>query len=400
MSARARMAALVVSLLVVFYVALGGLLGRTVSEGAYQQLAVLSEVLTRIQNDYVEDPNIDRVTVGAMRGLLEALDPYSSYMSPREFADYQKQKARELQGDVGLVISKRFGLLNVVNVLPESPAAGANLNTGDIIESIGGFSSREMSVDQGYVLLTGEVGTTVEMAVVRQARSEPQTVELVRTRLRLPRVVSGTLEGQTGYLKIASFSQGKAEEAAAALRRLEAQGMRKLVLDLRDCASGEMQEGVAVSQLLLDHGTITYLEGQQFPRRQYDAEPESALWTGPLTVLINIGTAGPAEVVAAAVLENKRGEVVGQRSYGVGSRQRLIPLEGGAALILSVAKYYSPTGKAIQDQAVTPSVQVQLQEREEQVRAHAMPPPGDPVLLKALEILREQPDATPAKPAA
>jgi hypothetical protein len=255
------MAALVVSLLVVFYVALGGLLGRTVSEGAYQQLAVLSEVLTRIQNDYVEDPNIDRVTVGAMRGLLEALDPYSSYMSPREFADYQKKKARELQGDVGLVLSKRYGLLNVVNVLPESPAAGANLNTGDIIESIGGFSSREMSVDQGYVLLAGEVGTMVEMAVVRQARSEPQTVELVRRRLRLPRVVSGTLEGQTGYLKIASFSQGKAEEAAAALRRLEAQGMDKLVLDLRDCASGEMQEGVAVTQLLLDAGTITYLDG-------------------------------------------------------------------------------------------------------------------------------------------
>jgi carboxyl-terminal processing protease len=161
-----------------------------------------------------------------------------------------------------------------------------------------------------------------------------------------------------------------------------------------------MREAVGVSRLLLDDGMITYLEGQQFPRRQFEAEPESALWRGPLTVLINIGTAGPAEVVAAAVLENKRGEVVGQRSYGMGSRQRLIPLEGGAALILSVAKYYSPTGKAIQDVAVTPSVEVTLQEREDQVRSHAMPPPGDPVLLKALEILRAQPASTPAEPAA
>jgi carboxyl-terminal processing protease len=400
MSARARTAALVLSLLVVFYVALGGLLGRTVSEGAYQQLAVLSEVLTRIQGDYVEDPNIDRVTVGAMRGLMEALDPYSSYLSPREFSEYQKKKAREHEGSVGLVLSKRYGLLNVINVLPGSPAAGVNLGTGDIIESIGGFSSREMSVDQGYLLLTGEVGTTVEMAVVRQARSEPQTVELVRSRLRAPRVVSGPLEDDFGYLKVASFSEGKTAEVAAALRRLEARGMRKLVLDLRDCASGEMREAVGVSRLLLDEGMITYLEGQQFPRRQFEAEPESALWRGPLTVLINIGTAGPAEVVAAAVLENKRGEVVGQRSYGMGSRQRLIPLEGGAALILSVAKYYSPTGKAIQDVAVTPSVEVTLQEREDQVRSHAMPPPGDPVLLKALEILRAQPASTPAEPAA
>jgi carboxyl-terminal processing protease len=367
MSARARTAALVLSLLVVFYVALGGLLGRTVSEGAYQQLAVLSEVLTRIQGDYVEDPNIDRVTVGAMRGLMEALDPYSSYLSPREFSEYQKKKAREHEGSVGLVLSKRYGLLNVINVLPGSPAAGVNLGTGDIIESIGGFSSREMSVDQGYLLLTGEVGTTVEMAVVRQARSEPQTVELVRSRLRAPRVVSGPLEDDFGYLKVASFSEGKTAEVAAALRRLEARGMRKLVLDLRDCASGEMREAVGVSRLLLDDGMITYLEGQQFPRRQFEAEPESALWRG---------------------------------SYGMGSRQRLIPLEGGAALILSVAKYYSPTGKAIQDVAVTPSVEVTLQEREDQVRSHAMPPPGDPVLLKALEILRAQPASTPAEPAA
>jgi len=394
------MVVLGLSLLVVFYVALGGLLGRTVNEGAYQQLAVLSEVLTRIQSDYVEDPNVDRVTVGAMRGLLEALDPYSSYMSPREFTNFQKRKAKEFQGDVGLILSKRYGLLNVVNVLPESPAARANLRTGDIIESIEGFATREMSVDQGYLLLVGEVGTAAQLAVVRQARSEPQAVELVRARLRTPEVVSGELEDEIAYMKIAAFNSGKAEEVVTALQRLKAHGMRKLVLDLRDCASGDMQEGVAVSQLLLDRGMITYLEGQQVPRRQYEAQPESALWLGPLTVLINLGTAGPAELVAAAVLENRRGEVVGQRSYGVGSLQRLIPLDDGAALILSVAKYYSPAGRAIQDNAVTPSVEIPLQEREEQVRSHSMPPPGDPVLLKALEILRQQPASTPAQPAA
>lgn len=392
MSTHVRLAVLGVSLLVVFYVALGGLLGRTDNEGAYRQLAVLSEVLTRIHSDYVEDPNIDRVTVGAMRGLLEALDPYSSYLSPREYAEYQKKKQTPPAGDVGLVLSKRFGLLNVVSVLPESPAARADLRTGDIIESLAGFSTREMSVDQAHLLLAGEPGTAVRLSVVRRARAEPQTIELVRSRLRLPRVVSGRLEDAIGYLKIATFASGKSEEVREALRQLDAQGLRKLVLDLRDCAHGSVEEAVAVSRLLLERGLITYLEGQQYPRQEFNAEPDTVLWGGPLTVLINTGTAGPAEILAAAVMENGRGQVVGQRSYGVGSVQKTILLEDGSALILSVAKYYSPDGKAIQDHAVTPSVEVEPQVDEVQAsRSHTMPPPADPLLLKALEILRAQP---------
>ena len=399
MSTRARTTVLGLSLLVLLYVGLGGLLGRTVNEGAYQQLAVLSEVLTRIQSDYVEDPNLTQVTVGAMRGLLEALDPYSSYLSPREYDEYQKKTQKPLKGEVGVVLSKRYGLLNVVSVLPESPAARADLRTGDIVESVDGFSTRDMSVDQAYLLLAGEPGTTVRLSVVRQARAEPQAVELVRARLRTMRVVSGRLEDDIGYVKIAAFSEGKAAEVAAALKQLEGQGVRKLVIDLRDCASGAAEEAVAVSRLLLERGIITYLQGQQYPKQQFSAEPREAVWKGPVTVLINQGTAGPAEIVAAAVLENNRGQVVGQRSYGVGSVRKLIPLEDGSALILSMAKYYSPGGKAIQDNAVTPSVPVELTEEGAQTSSiHAMPPPGDPVLLKALEVLRAQPVAALARP--
>lgn len=401
MSTRARITVLGLSLLVLFYVGLGGLLGRTVNEGAYQQLAVLSEVLTRIQSDYVEDPNLTQVTVGAMRGLLEALDPYSSYLSPREYAEYQKKSQKPQPGEVGLVLSKRFGMLSVVSVLPESPAARADLHTADIIESLEGFSTRDMSVDQAYLLLGGEPGTTVQLNVVRQARAEPQAVELVRTRPRRMRVVSGRLEDDIGYIKIATFSAGKSAEVAAALRQLGNQGMGKLVIDLRDCATGTAEEAVAVSRLLLERGLITYLEGQQYPKQQFSAKPQEALWTGPVTILINQSTAGPAEIVAAAVMENKRGEVIGQRSYGVGAVQKLIPLEDGSALILSVAKYYSPAGKAIQDQAVTPSVVVEPSEEAAQTSyIHAMPPPGDPVLLKALEILRPQPVSAPTRKAA
>ncbi len=400
MSARGRWIVLSVSVVVVLYVGLGGLLGRTINDGAYQQLSVLSEVLTRIQNDYVEDPDLTHVTVGALRGLLESLDPYSSYLSPREFAEYQKRKQNPPAGEVGLVLSKQFGLVSVVTVLPDSPAERGGLRAGDILESLEEFSTRDMSVEQAYLLLQGEPGTSVKMNVVRRARAEPQVVELVRARQRPLQIVSGRLEDDIGYLKIAVFGEGKSHEVEAALRQLQGQGMAKLVLDLRDCATGSTDEAVAVARLFLEGGLITYLEGQQYPRQQFRAEPDRTLWKGPLTVLINNGTAGPAEIVAAAVLDNGRGEVVGQRSYGVGSVQRIIPLEDGAALILSVAKYYTPAGKAIQDNAVVPSVVVEVPEDAPTAGAHSMPPPGDPVLLKALEVLRAYSADEPARKAA
>ncbi|MGH9862635.1 MAG: S41 family peptidase [Candidatus Acidiferrales bacterium] len=390
MSGRARAIVLGLSLVVVLYVALGGLLGRTVGEGAYQQLAVFSEVLKHIDGDYVEDPNLHQVTVGALRGLLEALDPYSSYLTPLEYAEYQKKKQSPAAGEVGLVLSKRYGLINVVAAMPESPAARGGLHSGDIIESLGDFSTRDMSVEQAYLLLAGEPGTSVKLAVVRQARTEPQTVELVRARLKPLPVLSDRLEDDIGYLRISSFATGQAAEVAAALKQLNSKGAHRLVLDVRDCATGSAEEAVAVTRLFLSRGMITYVQGQQYPRQQFEAEGAAALWKGPMTVLINNGTAGPAEILAAAVGDNHRGEVIGQRSYGVGSVQKVISLEDGAALFLVIAKYYSPGGKALQDNAVTPTVAVELEEGETPPVSHGLPPPGDPVLKKALEVLRAQ----------
>lgn len=391
MSGRGRAGVLGASLLVVLYVVIGGLLGRTASEGAYRQLAVFSEVLSRIQSDYVEEPNLPRVTAGALRGLLSELDPYSSYLAPREYAEYQ-QKQGQAEGEVGAVLSKRFGLVSVVTVLPGSPAARAGLQTGDILESIAGFSTREMSLEQARILLGGEPGTSVKVAVVRQNRPDPQESELVRARLRPLRVLAARLEGGVSYLKIAAFSPGTTEEVRAALRPLAAGGAAKLVLDLRDAATGTAEEAVETARLLLPSGLITYSQGQQAPRQQFTAEPGAQLWSGPVTVLINRGTAGPAEILAAAVLENKRGEVIGQRSYGIASVQKLIALDDGSALILTVAKYYSPSGKAIQDVAVTPSLPVEAPEGQALVPLPHQPPSADdPVLRKALEVLASEP---------
>lgn len=397
---RGRASVVAVSLLVVGYVVIGSVLGRTASEGAYRQLAVFSEVLSRIQSDYVEQPNLSRVTAGALHGLLAQLDPYSSYLSPREYAEYQ-QKQGTAEGEVGLVLSKRFEMVSVVTVLPGSPAARAGLQTGDILESIAGFGTREMSIEQARILLGGEPGTPVKVAVVRQQRPEPEEMELVRARLQPLRALSTQLRDGVGYVKIAAFAPGTADEVGAALNRLQTAGARKLVLDLRDAATGTATEAVATAQLLLASGVITYTQGQQVPRQQSVASASGQVWAGPLAVLINHGTAGPGEIVAAAVLDNRRGEVVGQRSYGVGSVQKLIPLDDGSALILTVAKYYSPSGKALQDHAVTPSREAAPPEGQAlRPVPHVLPAPGDPAVEKALEVLEALPESEPARKAA
>ena len=162
------------------------------------------------------------------------------------------------------------------------------------------------------------------------------------------------VEDGIGYIQVDAFNKGKAQEVAAKVRALQKSGAKKLILDLRNCAEGEESEGIAVANLFLNHGTITYLQGQKYPREAFNADASKAITNLPLVVLVNKGTAGPAEVVAAAVLENARGDVVGDKTFGDGSIQKTIPLPDGSALILSIAKYYSPSGKAIQDSAVTP----------------------------------------------
>ncbi|MFQ5723815.1 MAG: S41 family peptidase [Terriglobia bacterium] len=388
MSHRMRATVIAFSLLVVGYVVVGSVLGRTASEGAYKQLAVFSEVFSRVQHDYVEEPDLDLVTVGALHGLVSELDPYSSYLSPHEYERYQQQKQE--QGNVGLVLSKRQGWVSVVTVLPDSPAARAELHTGDILESIAGFSTREMSIEQARILLNGEPGTAVEVALVHPPNIEPQMLELLRVRLSPPPILARRLEAGIGYIKIAGFHEETAEQVASALHNFQQRGIDKLVLDLRDAATGTVDEAVATAALFLDGGLITYSEGQQTARQQWTADPAEQVWRGPLAVLMNLGTAGPAEILAAAVQDHGRGELLGQHSYGIGGVQKLIPLEDGSALILTVAKYYTATGRVLPGQGVAPTIPVEPPEGQAlRPLPHALPPPGDPVLQRALKVLRQ-----------
>jgi carboxyl-terminal processing protease len=192
--------------------------------------------------------------------------------------------------------------------------------------------------------------------VVRARRSEPQKMVITRDLITIPAVTDKIVEEGIGEIHVDAFTKGKSDEIASKIKALQKSGAKRLILDLRNCAEGEESEGIATANLFLNHGTITYLQGQKYPREAFNADPAKAVTALPLVVLVNKGTAGPAEIVAAAVLENARGDVVGDKTFGDGSVQKLMELKDGSALILSIAKYYSPAGKAIQDNAVTPNV--------------------------------------------
>jgi carboxyl-terminal processing protease len=403
MSMKTKIAILVSSFAVLLFMVVGGLGGVRASsnDGAYRQLQVYSEVLSRVNSEYVEDPNIPKVTDGALHGLLEALDPNSSYLSPREYQDYKSKKS-DAKAGIGAAISKRFGYAAVVSVIPGGPADKAGIEGSDIFEAIDGHSTREMSLAGIRALLAGQPGSTVTVSVVRARRAEPQKLVVTREVVAVPAATDRMVEEGVGYIKVDAFTKGKSQEIANLIKTLQKQGAKKLILDLRNNGEGEESEGIATANLFLNHGTITYLQGQKYPREAFTADPSKSITSLPVVVLVNRGTAGPAEVVAAAILDNARGDVVGDKTFGDGSVQKVIDLPDGSALILSVAKYYSPSGKAIQDAAITPNVLVADSDddgaapdedqdtnapiEENKVKA----PQPDEQLRKAIEVLKKR----------
>ncbi|HEV2113531.1 MAG TPA: S41 family peptidase [Terriglobales bacterium] len=392
-----------VSCLVFMFAIWGGLnvhASASKSDGAYKEIGVYSEVLSRIRSEYVEEPNISQVTNGALHGLLESLDANSSYLTPAEYKTYKAHKNRA-KGDIGAVVSKRFGYADVISVIPGSPAEKAGLEDGDIIEAIEGKSSREMSLAEIHDLIAGEPGSNVNFSVVRARKAEPQKMSITRAIIAIPASAEKMMEAGVGYIKVDALNKGKAQEIAGKIKALQHDGAKKLVLDLRDVAEGDPGEAVATANLFLDHGVITYLAGQRFERQNFNADPEKTVTKLPLVVLVNHGTAGPGEIVAAAVLDNARGDVLGEKTFGDASVQKLIEIPDGSALILSVAKYHSPAGKAIEDASVTPNIVVAGQDEDLAVDEEGNPkdseepknaaPKPDEQLLRAVEVLKNRP---------
>jgi carboxyl-terminal processing protease len=362
-------------------------------DGAYKQMNVYSQVLTKIQTEYVTVPNIPDVTAGALHGLLETLDPESSYLTPTEYKIY-KDHPVGANAQIGLTVSKRYGYAVIVSVLPGSPADKEHLTDGDAIESIGSQSTRELSLAMIKVLLEGKPGSEVTLSVIRPRKSDPDKLTLTRALPSVPTLGEQQYESSSIlYLKPGVLTQARVDEITVRLKSMAKNGNKKVLLDLRDVSGGDETQGLRLANLFLKQGTLATLTGQKVPTQTFSADPARFVTDAPLAVLVNRGTAGPAELTAAALADDKRADLVGERTFGEGSVQKTIELPDGAAVILTVATYSSPGGKKFLEDAVTPGVLVgptPEQEAEQAVEQEEnnAPPKNDAPLDKALELLK------------
>ena len=395
MNGRFKFAVVASSTCLVVLLLFGAVKGRGAGTGdqPYTQLGVYTDVLSHIKQDYVEEPDMKAVTAGAINGMLEALDPFASYLNADQYKQYQKEKGTG-KADVGLTLARRLGYLTVVDALPGSAAAKAGLSTNDVIESINNIATRDMPLAFAELLLQGEPGSSIEMSVLTPKQADPQKMKLVRAALVYPAVTGKLVTDQgpdpVGLITTSTLQTGRAKDIATKINDLEKQGAKRLMLDLRYCALGPEEEGIALANLFMDKGLITYTQGQKSPRQDHPATASKAITKLPLVVLVNRGTAGAAEIAAGALLDSKRATLVGEPTYGDAAIRKAITMDDGSAVILSVAKYYTPSGKAIQDVHVTPTV---LQAETTAIVANdedpangavpAEPPkPGDDEILK------------------
>lgn len=403
MNRRLRVTVVSLSTVLVAMLLMGAVMGRSAGpDDPYPHLSVYAEVLSRIKSEYVEEPDIKNVTLGAVNGMLEAIDPFASYLNPDQYKQYTRMQEARKAG-VGLLISKKFGYVGVVDVIPGTSAARAGLATGDMIEAINGIATRDMPLAYAEILLQGEPGSNVEMSVLRVRKPEPTKITLTRAVVRHPSVTSKLMSDGIGLVQVPVLDQARVKETAAAVEQLQKQGAKRLILDLRNNGSGRPEEGVALANLFLEKGMITWLEGQRTERKNYEAEPGRQITKLPIALLTNRGTAAGAEVAAAALLDNKRAEVIGERTYGDAAVRKAITMDDGSAVILSVAKFYAPSGKAIQDTGVTPGIMVtdfEVPDTEEDDSAAAPPAPrkeaDDPILKRAVEFFTKGTQAASA----
>ena len=381
MSPRTRLLIALTSTVLIGYIAVGSLLGRVLGDTTYGQLSVFNEVVRLVLDAYVEPVNLDRAMAGARLGLTDALDGDSAYLDEEELKLYNQSSKDD--ADVGLLLSRRGPFLMVVSTRAGSPAEKGGMKAGDVIKTIDGRQSRPLSAPVGQRLLRGAPGSVVKLTLMR-AGSDSVEVSLVRER-PVPGPARGRLLADgTGYVKVPEIDAHTADDVRAQLDTLGRSGARALILDLRGAGFGAPAEGVKVAELFMKGGVVTKLAGVKYPEQVFTADASRSAWSLPMAVLIDTGTAGPAEVVAAALLDSGRATLVGERTFGRAPLQKLVPLpEGG--LLVTVAKYSSPKGTPIHGHGVEPSVVAEAPEEDEDAGAGR-----DFVLEKAQELLKAE----------
>lgn len=419
MTLRTKFSLIILSAALAFYAGFGAWISTRAQQPANDpnaQLRIFDNVLQHIQNDYVDEPNMEKVRAGALRGLAYGLDPYSTYLTVDQVKDFNESGKKNDVG-IGAELSQVASYLYVIAPMKGSPADVAGLRAGDIIEYIDGKATRDISLYDAKQLLNGQPGSEVKLRVLR-ANARPLTLTVKRGSFRSPAAEARMEAGKIGVIKINSLSDGEAADVKSRVQDLVKQGAQKIVLDLRDSAGGSLSEGIAVSNLFIKDGTLAQTIGREGKTlKTFTADPKAAIFAGPIVAVIDNGTAGAAEIIASALIERNRGQVVGEKSFGAGAEQQLFSLRDGDGLLLTVVKWASANAKPFlgEDRArsgITPSVEVKRQEIADAVSPddltgndddavkpnqppdkHEAAPEARPVedvqLKKALELLRE-----------
>jgi carboxyl-terminal processing protease len=423
MTFRSKFSLVLVSAAMALYAFVGGWIATRAQQPANDpnaQLRIFENVLQHIQNDYVDEPNMEKVRAGALRGLAYGLDPYSTYLTADQVKDYNDNGKKSEVG-IGAELSQVASYLYVIAPMQGSPADQAGIRAGDIIEYIDGKATRDISLYDAKQLLNGASGSEVKLRVLR-ANAKPLTVSVKRSSFRAPAAEARMEAGKIGVVKINSLGDGEGADVKNRVQELLKQGAQKLVLDLRDTAGGSLTEGIAVANLFVKDGTLAQTIGREGKTlKTFTADPKAAIFSGPVVALIDNGTAGAAEIIASALLERNRGQVVGEKSFGAGAEQQLFSLRDGDGLLLTTVKWASASAKPFlgEDRArsgITPSVEVKrpeladavsaddlngndddakpAQAPEKPAAAPEVKPVDDVQMKKALELLRENKPAT------
>src|ERR1700730_5707073 len=420
MSFRTKFALILSSAALALYAGAGAWISTRAQQPANDpnaQLRIFENVLQHIQNDYVDEPNMEKVRAGALRGLAYGLDPYSTYLT----ADQVKQfgdEGKKNEAGIGAELSQVASYLYVIAPMKGSPADEAGIRSGDIVEYIDGKATRDISLYDAKQLLNGASGSEVKLRVLR-ANTKPLTLTVKRSSFRAPSAEARMETGKIGIVKINSLDDGEAADVKARVQDLIKQGAQKLVLDLRDTAGGSLTEGIAVANLFIKEGTIAQTIGREGKTlKTFTADAKNAIFSGPLVALVDNGTAGAAEVIASALLERNRGQVVGEKSLVTGTEQQLFTLRDGDGLLLTAVKWASGSGKPFlgEDRShsgIAPSVEVKRAETQDALGVEDLtgdeeanpnqpikpvpseqvapkPQPEDPPLKKAIELLRDK----------
>jgi carboxyl-terminal processing protease len=327
---------------------------------AYSQLKLFGDVLSIIQSSYVEEVNVDNLVQGAVNGMVQTLDPHSSYLTP-EMLKQVEVETKGTFGGLGIEIGMKDGILTVIAPIEDTPAARAGLLAGDKIVKIENESTKNMNVMDAVKRLRGEPGSKVTITVARESLPEPKAYTITRDIIKIKSVKSRPMGDGIGYIRLTQFQQDSHQEVNRALQEFlkEKGGLKGLILDLRNNPGGLLDQAVRIADEFIESGLVVYTDGRvEAQKTKYAAHKEGTYTGFPIVVLVNAGSASASEIVAGALQDHGRAIIIGQRTFGKASVQTILPLEDGSALRLTTARYYTPSGRSIQAKGIDPDIVV------------------------------------------